>query len=424
MYSMRRISQILFIALLALAGHQLWAQTEYLDEAALDAVFDEPSQDDAESVVEEEQALVDIVRGSRVTLGGDFSFNLGYTAGWTQVPWLVSTDTGDGSIGGFRHGALTDTRSALNLDFRIAPIFRVFLTFKFDFPTFRSEVSEFFADYTLMDSVFFRVGRHNLTWGISRFYPHTNLTARLPDAFPVTPADYTDELNDADSYAFRMTVPVGAGGVEFVGFTRNGFMADPSTPKAEDIGWGGNFNVAVPYLDFTIGTFYQSLMDWRSYVSAGTTLFDRLEFFSEGLTSYDLDAGDIRWGVNAGYLLGFWNNRFQFSGEYYYTTEDRDLRVKGVEYPLIEGHNIASGLAFYTSDRQFNAYTQVQYNVDENTGLVIPALTFDGIPYVTITAATPVIFGDENGSYWVNNPSENLDRALSFVIMAYLKAGF
>ena len=443
-----RLRSILLIVLLSClpATASLWAQTELLDpDGSIDDFFTDPvpiedaedgngiaggndagqglAADPEEPSDVEGTALADLIRGSSVSLGGTFSFSAGYSAGWTNVPWLVSTG---GNVGGFRHGAVTDTRSKLSLDFRIAPMFRVSLSFQFEFPTFRSEVSEFFADYILKDTVFFRVGRYNMTWGISRFYPYTNLTARLPDEdeFPVGQDDSYDALNDADAYAFRARIPIGAGGAEFIGFTRNGFMENPSSPRSEDIGWGGNYNLAIPYLDLTIGTFYHHLLDWRSYMSLNTTFFGNLEFYTEGLLAFEPGVWTPKWGSNAGFLLDFWNERLQWSGEYYYTNETRDLRIKGMDYPLIAGHNMATGFAAYFLDRKLRAYAQIQYNVDENTGLFVPALTWDVFPYVTITAASPVIFGDDGGTYSDDNPSENQDRKLSAILMAYLKASF
>ena len=118
---------------------------ESMEEDPVPGVIEEP-------VVQEETSLVDIVRGSSVTLSGDFTFNIGYTAGYVKVPWIPGSGASSGSGGndggsafsGFSQGALTDTRSLLGLNFRIAPIFRVFISFRFDFPTFKSEIAEFF----------------------------------------------------------------------------------------------------------------------------------------------------------------------------------------------------------------------------------------------------------------------------------------
>ena len=186
-----------------------------------------------------------------------------------------------------------------------------------------------------------------------------------------------------------------------------------------------------PYFDFTAGSFYHSRLNWRSFASASTTLFGSLEVYGEGVVSYNLNHTStveepeaLTFGANAGFLLGLWDQRIQFSGEYYYTTEYIDLTVKGNDYPLIRGHNIASGIAYYSKNRKVRLYSQVQYNVSENSGLFIPVATFDAFPFVTISAATPVVFGDSDGTYIAENPSENEDRAVSVIIAILLRASF
>jgi len=441
---------LIILLVLLILSLELSAQTDLLDpNTDVDDLFGssepaeepeiepepEPNTVEEEVVVAEEEALlVDLVRGSSVSLSGDFLFNIGYTAGYTSVPWVPggvagssggsggSSSSSSAAFSGFSQGAVTDSKSIMSLNFRIAPIFRVFLSFKFSFPTFKTEIAEFFADYSFKDVVYMRAGRFTLNWGISRYHPFTNLTARLPSSYVLH--DSTEPLHDADSYGLRVSIPVGAGGFEFIGFTRNGFMVDPYHPARDEIGWGGTYNLAIPAFDLTVGSFYIKNLNPRFFASLNTTLFNNLDTYTEAVLSYNLDNSEITYGANIGFLYGLFNQQLQLSAEYYYNTENTDLFVKGSEFPLIYGHNIAGGITYNPKNINLRTYALVKYNVDENSGLFIPGLSWNPLPYFTLTTIVPVIFGNPNGAYMRYQPAENEGRPASLVIMAILQARF
>ena len=426
---------LIFLAVFLIFAQVLSAQTDLLDpNTDVDDLFAAPElepEPEPEQPTEEEAApLVDIVRGSSVTLSGDFLFNIGYTAGYTSVPWIPGGATGGGggtgsssTFSGFTQGAVTDSKSAMSLNFRIAPIFRIYLTFQFSFPTFKSEIGEFFADYSFKDVVYMKAGRFNINWGISRYHPFTNLTARLPLSY-LSHLDLNEPLHDADSYGLRLNIPVGTGGFELVGFTRNGFMDNPYHPAKDEIGWGGTYNLAIPAFDLTVGSFYHKQLNLRTFASVSTTLFDAVDFYTEGVFAYNLNNGDMTYGANAGFLYGLFKQQVQLSAEYYYNTETEELNVKDNEFPLIYGHNIAAGIAYSPKNSKFKTYARVNYSVNENSGLFIPGFSWNALPFFTITTIVPVIFGNPDGTYMKDQPTENDGRSASLVIMAILRASF
>ena len=440
---MRRLFYLTVLVFLILT-QVLTAQTDLLDpNTDVDDLFGDmaPAEESAapdvekqaeaepEKVPEEEgTALVDIVRGSSVTLSGDFTFNIGYTAGYTSVPWVPGGISGSGtgsstSFSGFTQGAVTDSKSAMSLNFRIAPIFRIYLTFKFSFPTFRTEIGEFFADYSFKDVVYLRAGRFTINWGISRYHPFTNLTARLPLDYELHD-DNADNINDADSYGLRLSIPVGASGFDLIGYTRNGFMVDPFNPAKDEIGWGGTYNLAIPVFDFTVGGFYIKQLNPRFFASLSSTILNTVDTYTETVVSWKMENNEITYGVNLGFLYGLFDQQVQLSAEYYYNTETEDLTVKDSEFPLIYGHNIAAGIAYSPKNIKLKTYARVNYNVDENSGLFIPGFSWNPLPYFTLTTIVPIIFGNPEGTYMQNQPDQNNGRSASLVIMAILRAKF
>ena len=386
----------------------------------------EEKENTAETEAEEPDQgtqLVDIVRSSSVSLSGNFSFNVGYMAGYNKVPWVPGSSD-SGNLGGSTQSTLVTSNSLMGLNFRFAPSFRVFINFRFAFPTFKTQIGEFFADYSIKDAVFFRGGRQIITWGISRYYKFTNLTARLPDVFP--DPDYNvkegdDFLFDADSYSLKVNIPVGTGGFELLGFTRNGFSPDPYHPSKEAIGWGGTYNLAIPQFDWTIGSFYQKDLGLRGFSSFKTTLFKKLETYTEALGAYN--NGEYSFGVNVGMLLGLFDQKLQLSGEYYYNGERHDLRVKGSQFPLIYGHNISAGIAYYALDRKLNPFAQISYNINENSGICVPGLRWNAVSFVTVSTYVPIVFGSKDGTYFTDSPASS-GKGVSFVILVSLHGNF
>ena len=422
------------------------ASEESTSDAKSDSASDAENSPSAQPAEANGTPLVDIARGSSVSLSGNFSFNVGYTAGYISIPWIpggattATATSGSGesspSFEGVSQSSLTSSQSSMSLNFRIAPVFKVHLAFKYAFPTFKVEIGEFFADYSFKDVVYMRAGRFNINWGVSRYYPFTNLTARLPDSYADHPLIAGDEeLHNADSYGLRFTMPVGTGGFDLLGFTRNGFMEDPGKPSMNEVAWGGTYNLAIPAFDITIGGLYMKYnpdresLDSRAFASLKTTLFHTVEAYTEAvITLPHEDSGDeneLTYGVNVGFLYGFFQQQFQLSGEYYYNTETEQLSVKGSEFPLIYGHNIAAGIAYDPKKIKFKVYARVNYNVNENTGIVIPGLSWNPLKFFSLTALVPVIFGDPEGTYMKLQPTiNNNNQAAHLVIMAIFSGNF
>ncbi|MDC7235217.1 MAG: hypothetical protein PQJ58_18440 [Spirochaetales bacterium] len=403
---------------------------ELLDELDdFDSLFDEDSdfqdqEQDEDTQASEEQLnpdeddlLTQTSRNSKVSVNGNFRFIGGLSSGWNYTPW----DPGESEGDSMDNSALMDMRSNLSLNFQVGPQFRVLQKYTIKFPDFDIEVEEFFCDYNFNNSLFMRLGRQNLTWGISRNYPFTNLPGRVPDNFNSSVEDdYGDRMDLSDSYAAKFSIPYKLGGFEFLGFTRRGFFPEGSdTPSADSIGYGFNYNHASTMGDFTVGSYYMPQMKYRSFYSFSTTLFGSLELYQEGLFAYDVhdiyEDEDYAFSANIGLFYEMFKGRLKLSTEYFYNGEKNELDVKRTQFPLITGHNTSSALSWRFSKLKTTAYSQVKYNVNENTGLFIPGLRYNGIPYVDINLATPLVWGSKDGTYYVNNPDDN-DRPFSVIL--------
>ena len=357
--------------------------------------------------------LDDVVKKSGFTLLGNFRFVTGYSAGWTSTP----LDTEE-----LEDMALLDMSSYLTLDFQVSPEFRVLQKYGMSFPSFDTTVTEFFGDYSLADRAFFRIGRQNLTWGTSRYFAFTNLTARVPDDFGDDIKN--DDISDADSYAFKLDIPVSVGGIQALAYTRNGYFEDSANPATDEIGFGGNINLAGTGGDLTLGTFYHKDLNWRGFYSFSKTVFGSVELYHEAVISYDIQNDDtlddepsdrLDAGANLGFFWEGFDKRLALSGEYFYCGEETELDIKNSTYPLFWGHNFAGSLSWKTSHKKLKLFSQFRYNAMDDSGVIIPGATWDAAPNLTLNFLLPTVWGNSDGGYYEENPLD-LDKPVCFII--------
>jgi len=460
-------------------------------ESPEDKGADDLGDSDEEEVKEEESSKgLDLLKKDTFTFGASFNVTLGYTSGWgniTDEDQDDETELADTEEDAdFDDTALMMLSSKLTIDTSINDHFRFLQSYNVAFPAFEPKVSEFFADFDFGDLFYFRMGRQNLTWGISRYYKFANLHGRLPDNFgyeylydendedgdgdveehlfdsdgfwKLAAIDSADSIGNNDSYSIKLDVPIGIGGFQGLMYTRNGYFEDATYPAFDEFGWGANFNLAFKQADITVGGFYHKDLNTRFFYSVSTTLFNRLELYSEAVMVYDhadddmlpipYDAeADIKsdaesdensdeyyegdrftpeedpdrldFGANLGFFIDFFEGNLEFTGEYYYNGEETEMKPIGARLglPLVWGHNLAGGFAVKLLDKKLKIEAYSLYNISENTGVVAPIITLNLFEFLELKAAFPLIFGSERGEYMENNPNQ-FDRKFGFVLTA------
>ncbi len=231
-----------FIILFFILGSVIFAQEETAD---IDSLFNNPEDIVNESTEEEIDVIQDLIEKENFQFSTNVNIFMGYSPGWEYLPWIQ--DNNEDPV--FTDSALMGMSSKMTFDAQIGDNFRFLQSYTVAYPDYEPGVSEFFADFDLDDMVYFRIGRQNLTWGISRYYPFTNLPARIPDNFGI---NNSNSLDDNDSFAVKMDIPIGIGGAQGLIYMRNGFFYDPTYPSMNEIGWGSYYNLALKQADITI----------------------------------------------------------------------------------------------------------------------------------------------------------------------------
>ena len=361
-----------------------------------------------------QEVLEELLNTSGFTFKADFQLFTGYSPGInTLFPAENDKIIYLGSI-------LFGMSSNFTLDYNISKNFRVLQKISVAYPNFNFVFNEFFADYTLYDFLFFRLGMQKIKWGESRNYSFANLPNRLPDNYE----------GDKQTIALKLSMPIGIGGMEILTLTRKGFWQESPFPAFNDMGFGLKNNFFLWNMDINIGLFYHYELFPKAFVSLKTTLFDTLELYSEGIISVDpvmtdntMENGKIDNPIDFGFDIGLYNDFFdgfiETGLEYYYNGEETQLTVIGDQFPLFWGHNISFYIGFNIKGKNpIKIFAQAMYSDSTISGIIVPGITMDLSSELMLSIVSSIFLGDNIDGYPFYNPDplkRNMFSALRLI---------
>jgi len=357
------------------------------------------------------ESMMNMVKPRGFSFDASFQFLAGLAPGWNETPW----NKDENSV--FNWGQSAKMRADFGLDAQISDVFRTRTVVYFEIPNFALSFGDFFFDYNIYNRVFVRAGKYALSWGISPNYSFTNLLTRVPIG------------GDAgDSYLFKADIPIGIGGVQLLVQTRADLM-NGEIPGWRSIGYGGKYNLALQWVDFDLGAFYQDNMPFRGFFSIKMTI-GKTEVYSEYLGA-NLDKPDQFSGAcNIGFFRDFFDGKFSVNGEFFYNAEKEsywyrpETTYRNAEVvPFQEGLNAALNLV-YRFDAKANPrlFVQTLYNLQEDSAQLVPGLRLNILPFSELYIAVPMALGSKEGYYYYNTPDLN-NRPFSIIFLISLKGG-
>ena len=391
----------IFALMAILAAAQLSAQ-ESLDWN-IDSVFDDPLQetpakeDAAAAPSQPRNAADNLLQRRGFTFTAGFLFQAGVAPGWLSTPWS------DGwNESGFYLDRFIRMRVSFGLDAQISEVFRAKSSIYFEVPDFKPVLQDFFFDYKLYDTVFFRGGKYNLSWGISPNYKFTDLLSRVPD-------DESKRIKYAnDPFIFKADIPVGMGGVQALALTRINMIGNNADlPKREDFGFGGKYNLALSFVDLDAGIFYQEGMALRAFASAKTTLW-KTELYNEWLGAMDVhEPHNFCGAFNVGFERELFNKKFNVNGELFYNGEEDTYWYQpetnvweAGTHDFIEGFNIALNLLYRPWEKgNPRIFLRTLYAPKQESAQIIPGFRFSPWRHLEFYMAVPMALGREDGYY-------------------------
>jgi len=410
------MKKFLFVCIGILFFASLPAQEQSTLNWDIDAIFDDPgpaaaTTDPNESLKTPSQTadIAKIIQRRGYTFGVNYTFITGVAPGWYEMPGTEYWDKADYYL--YRYITMI---SSFSLDAQISEDFRVINNISYQIPGTGFVMGDFFFDYKLYDTVFFRGGKYNMSWGISPNYGFTNLLIRVPKDAP-----------NGDSYIFKADVPVGNGGFQALTMTRVNLADSIVLPKMSDFGYGGKYNFAHRFIDLNIGFFTQEKMPYRGFLSIKTTI-KKLELYNEWVAAIDRETNDTEVSFNVGFALTFFDNKLDINGEFYYNGEkdaywyQHKTEIKdAASYSFINGTNIALNIQYKPwSKGNPRLFLQTRYIPWENSAQLIPGFILTPWKHVDFCISAPMGIGNRDGYYYNNTVNTNDEnKPLPFAVI-------
>jgi hypothetical protein len=412
-----------------------WGASDDFFEGDIDSLFDDIPEETEETSPPNTEiippppsststVLESAIRKTGFTLDASFNFAAGYSPGWELAPWHWETEKDER----LDNLLLAKMGSTLSLDIQVSDALRAKQSFTFDIPSLQLKISEFFFDYNVSDTVFFRAGKYAFNWGISPNFAYTNLPARIPNS-----GDFSGDL-----YLVRADIPIGIGGFQTAVMARSSVLGngkidsedaadteDPVNSIANMFFFGLKYNVAIPLVDVDVGFLYNRKLNTRAFLSLKTTLFDQLELYSEGLLSYNLDTkSDFAASGNIGFIQEFFDSRLTVNAELFYNGEKDAFYVQDESFlttadtvAFMQGFNTALNIRYKPSWLpKTELLLQYLHGFSENTVQLVPGFRITPLSNMNLYVAVPMALGSKEGTYYKDNIDEK-NRPFSIVVM-------
>ncbi len=364
---------------------------------------------------------------SSLNLYGDAGF------GYKSFPPVSNLSQYLGLEGGASFSAL------LGVEVRPADEMRLRLAMEYDFPPASGsapalQVSELFVDYSFLNTVFFRVGVFNYSWGNSQFFQLGDLPSRgLPGwSTSLTPLWQKTNLITNTSVvnhpvSFKAYVPFEKDGFTFLGradLANYGFP-NTSSPDPRYMGFGLLYDLVTGPVEWNIGGFTQYLLHPRGLLTAKTSALG-FDFSAEAVVAfpyhlmYNNVASDIPPGggiyvggalqrIYPSFVFGIgreWSDAgIKLYAEYAYNGErDGSTYTNWLDDETGPGgHNSAVTVKFdHLGQSNIGLNLLWQQNWSDGSSMIAPFIQLNAAALTTIQIGLPMVFGPDNSEVMNN----------------------
>jgi len=337
------------------------------------------------------QQLLEPFHAQTLTVSGSFTSMVGIVAGYTD-----GEDSAGVPDGRYVLGATPGVGFVPGLTFSARPdeTIRFQGTVSFPFANgdlFAPTINEMFFDYTVRDLFYMRIGKHLVSWGVSRIFGAGGDLMAGSDA----------GLN------LKVNVPIGSGGVTAI------MLAPPSILASEfkwrDLTSGLQVNYPIGKSEIILSGTYFGNDDEMKPIRATAVLKTSLlgiDLFAEGVVGSStlgikptISASPALSGVISGFFWERVDPEFKLYGEYYLNAADTSMKDQQIS--LVAGADNAFG-------SRINLGIQWTHAFLDNSGIVMPGFSFRFLPHLTMDVGLPVRYGAPGSFYLVNqSPTVN-----------------
>jgi hypothetical protein len=253
---------------------------------------------------------------------------------------------------------------------------------------FAPVINEMFFDYTLKDLVYFRIGKHLVSWGVTRIF------------------DVGGDLmeNSQDGLNLKATVPIGTGGVTAIILTPQSILS--SGFLWGDMTYGLQTDLPIGKSELILSGTFQiddpGSKPLRATATLKTSVFG-VDLFAEGIgastltVTQPIEATPELSAIVSGFFWERTDPEYKLYGEYYYNATDGNGRDQQVS--LVAGANNVFGSAL-------NLGLQWTHAFIDGSGIVVPGFSSDILPHISLQVGFPIRYGAAGSYYLVNQSPE------------------
>lgn len=333
-------------------------------------LFDTATEDTEANTVDAKQ-LLSVFHATPLTFSGSISATAGGVVGLSDA----TTDSG-------AYTMVWDVTPGLTISPKIAFEARPDENSRFQgcvyfysYNSFAPSVSEMFFDYTLLDTLYFRIGKHTIGWGGSRYF------------------DAGADLMSASGNGINLKVglPIGTGGLTAV-------VLSPASLA----GWQ-NLTYA---LQGDLPIFNSELLLAATCLPGATTPLKATAIIKSSILGFDVFAEGVAGSTFSpsdaaitGLVSGFyWDHSepdLRIIGEYYFNAADTSYTDHRVTLVLQSSKIFGSSLDFGL---------QWAHEFSDNSGVVVAGVSSDLWSHVSMQFGLPFRYGAPGSFYMVNMP--------------------
>ncbi len=428
---MKRFSLSIVLLIVGLAVQPEDLDSLFEEEDMVEEIIEEPGK----KPPEEELLVSDVMEW-----GG--SFTCEFTSSWT---WLYP---GGVNLADPDQTALeTDLSASLFFDSRPDRNFRVFGKIKASYP-FSTELSsepvsvnnievfELFSDFNWNDTLFFRVGKHTIKWGVGYFFS----PADVLNLYPIDPDDPEGEREGPVS--LKINMPLDIHNLYLYSIANN-------IEKPEEIAVAPKVEFVIGNTELGIGGFYRSNLAPRGILTVTSPLWV-LDFFGEAVLSYGSDRTFVReigtppcietyreedkafFSGTAGFSCMNEDISLSLSGQYLFNGDgyknsdllqnayllveldqlsQEDLKYFGKHYAALN----LNWSSILDTDLGFSAFWMG--NLCDGSGYIYPSLFYQVLDHAKISLGMRINYGDDGDEYTLAG------KTISFCICASVEDG-
>lgn len=425
----RAVRNTLLILLLA-AAPLAWAQSGVDDDLfGGGGLVAEVAPSSAQAPVD------DLLAGDGVRLGGDLSFT-------ARMQLDLDGEAGEDPLA----TGLDDLSARLFVDARPARTLRLYLEGQASYTTgsgLELGLREAFADVTVFDTVFLRVGKQTLNWGVGIFYSPANLlnTERLDPAAPDAQLD--------GPVAVKAQWPIGTDNL-------TGYLIVDDLRDDSDLAVAARYEFLLDGYEITTGALVHVDGPWALMATATGSIAD-VTVFAEAVVQGN--TGKVYVEPDDASPIGYRTTRSEavaasatVGGRYGYTSDDGLFSVSISAQYYLNGLAYADPLLFVAdpaalafalgqidagtmrlsdlADRgQHNVAARIVLddigasdltpsvlwlaNLSDGSGLVRTELAYTGIEHVTLALGSRHAYGPDGAEYSVGGAGHTLDLSIS-----------